>query len=82
MRTDGRAPEEKRPVSIETDFVRTAYGSCLIATGNTRVICTASVEDAVPPFLKGKASGAALRRGSLCVPSVFNSFTNHRMFVY
>ena len=57
MRTDGRAPDEKRPVSIETDFVRTAYGSCLIATGNTRVICTASVEEAVPPFLKGKGQG-------------------------
>ena len=57
MRIDGRAPDEKRPVSIETDFVRTAYGSCLIATGNTRVICTASVEEAVPPFLKGKGQG-------------------------
>ena len=57
IRADGRKPEEKRPVSIETDFVRTAYGSCLIATGNTRVICTASVEDAVPPFLKGKGQG-------------------------
>ena len=44
-------------MSIETDFVRTAYGSCLIATGNTRVICTASVEEAVPPFLKGKGQG-------------------------
>ena len=57
MRTDGRKPDEKRPISIETDFVRTAYGSCLIATGNTRVICTASVEEAVPPFLKGKGQG-------------------------
>ena len=57
MRLDGRAPDEKRPVSIQTDFVRTAYGSCLIATGNTRVICTASVEEAVPPFLKGKGQG-------------------------
>ena len=57
MRADGRAPEEKRPVSIETDFVHTAYGSCLIATGNTRVICTASVEETVPPFLKGKGQG-------------------------
>jgi len=56
-RADGRRPEEKRPVSIQTDFVRTAYGSCLIATGNTRVICTASVEEAVPPFLKGKGQG-------------------------
>ena len=57
MRADGRKPDEKRPISIETDFVRTAYGSCLIATGNTRVICTASVEEAVPPFLKGKGQG-------------------------
>ena len=57
MRFDGRQPDEKRPVSIEPDFVHTAYGSCLIATGNTRVICTASVEETVPPFLKGKGQG-------------------------
>ena len=57
MRLDGRGPEDQRPVSIETDFVRTAAGSCLIATGNTRVICTASVEETVPPFLKGKGQG-------------------------
>ena len=57
MRTDGRQPDEKRPVKIDTDFVRTAYGSCLIATGNTRVICTASVEETVPPFLKGQGKG-------------------------
>ncbi len=57
LRQDGRKPDEKRPVRIETDFVRTAYGSCLIATGNTRVICTASVEEGVPPFLKGKNQG-------------------------
>ena len=57
MRADGRMPDEKRAVKIETDFVRTAYGSCLIATGNTRVICTASVEETVPPFLKGRGQG-------------------------
>ncbi len=57
MRTDGRRPDEKRPVSIQADFVRTAAGSCLIATGGTRVICTASVEETVPPFLKGKGQG-------------------------
>lgn len=56
-RVDGRQPDQKRPVSIQTDFVRTAYGSCLIATGNTRVICTASVEESVPPFLRGKGQG-------------------------
>ncbi len=57
MRIDGRTPDQARPVSIETDFVRTADGSCLIATGNTRVICTASVEESVPPFLRGKEQG-------------------------
>ncbi len=57
MRTDGRQPDEKRVTSIQTDFVHTAAGSCLIATGNTRVICTASVEEEVPPFLRGKGQG-------------------------
>jgi len=57
MRIDERQPDEKRPIRIVTDFVRTACGSCLIETGNTRVICTASVEETVPPFLKGKGQG-------------------------
>ena len=57
MRFDGREADRQRPVSIETDFVKTAAGSCLIATGGTRVICTASVEETVPPFLKGKGQG-------------------------
>ena len=57
IRQDGRLPEQARPVSIQTNFVRPAAGSCLIATGNTRVICTASVEEGVPPFLRGKGQG-------------------------
>ena len=57
MRADGRNYDEARKVTIETDFVRTAAGSCLIATGNTRVICTASVEETVPAWMKGKGSG-------------------------
>ena len=57
IRIDGRTPEMARPITIETNFVRTAAGSCLIATGNTRVICTASVEEGVPPFLRGKNQG-------------------------
>ena len=56
-RTDGRREDQARDISIQTDFMRTADGSCLIATGNTRVICTASVEEGVPPFLKGKGQG-------------------------
>lgn len=57
MRKDGRSASQPRPVRIVTDFVRTAAGSCLIETGNTRVICTASVEAGVPAFLKGKGQG-------------------------
>lgn len=57
MRIDGRLQDEAREVLIQTDFVRTAYGSCLIQTGGTRVICTASVEESVPPFLRGQHRG-------------------------
>jgi ribonuclease PH len=56
-RPDGRKPAEMRPVSIETGATRYAEGSVLISLGHTRVLCTASVEDRVPPFLKGKGSG-------------------------
>lgn len=56
-RQDSRAFDELRPVTIEPDFVHTADGSCLIACGHTRVICTASVEEGVPPFLKGQGVG-------------------------
>ncbi len=57
MRFDGRLQDELRTVSIQPDFVRTAAGSCLVSTGGTRVICTASVEEGVPPFLRGKNQG-------------------------
>ena len=56
-RPDSRTPNELRPCRIIPDFVGTADGSCLIETGGTRVICTASVEEGVPPFLRGKALG-------------------------
>ena len=56
-RSDGRAPMQTRPCTIETDYMKTADGSCLISTGNTRVICTASVEEGVPPFLRGQGRG-------------------------
>ncbi|MBQ9326814.1 MAG: ribonuclease PH [Clostridia bacterium] len=57
MRGDGRANDEARKVTIETGFVRTADGSCLIATGNTRVICTASVEESLPAWRKASGLG-------------------------
>jgi ribonuclease PH len=57
MRPSGRAPDEMRPIEIQTGFTRHAEGSCLVSFGDTRVLCTASVEDRVPPFLRGKGQG-------------------------
>jgi ribonuclease PH len=57
MRPSGRAPDEMRAITIETGFTRHAEGSVLVSFGDTRVICTASVEDRVPPFLRGKGQG-------------------------
>ena len=57
IRQDGRALDVLRTHEIIMGFVPTAAGSCLIRTGETRVICTASVEEGVPPFLKGKGEG-------------------------
>ena len=57
MRPSGRAADEMRAITIETGFTKHAEGSCLISFGDTRVLCTASVEERVPPFLRGKGSG-------------------------
>jgi len=57
LRSDGRAPDQLRPVKLTPDFVTTAEGSVLIEVGNTRVICTATVDDGVPSFLKGQGKG-------------------------
>ncbi|HJT70151.1 MAG TPA: ribonuclease PH [Terriglobales bacterium] len=56
-RSDNRAPDQMRPVNIIPDFVSTAEGSVLIEVGNTRVICTASVEESVPVFLRNSGKG-------------------------
>ena len=57
FRSDNRAAEQMRPVNITPDFVSTAEGSVLIEVGNTRVICTASIDETVPSFLKGSGKG-------------------------
>ena len=57
LRPSGRAPEELRTVRIERGFTKHAEGSVLVAFGETRVLCTASVENRVPPFLRGKNEG-------------------------
>lgn len=57
MRPDGRRNNELRKVKVTRNFIDTAEGSVLIELGRTRVICTASIEERVPPFLKDRASG-------------------------
>src|SRR5690554_7391643 len=57
MRHDQRRPDQLRPVRITRHFTRHAEGSVLVEFGDTRVLCTASVEESVPPFLKGKGQG-------------------------
>ena len=57
MRPSGRAPDEMRAITIETGFTKHAEGSCLISFGDTRVLCTASVEERIPPWLRGKGQG-------------------------
>jgi ribonuclease PH len=56
-RTDGRAPDELRPAKITPGFLPYAEGSVLIEMGNTRVVCSASLEDRVPPFLRNSGQG-------------------------
>jgi ribonuclease PH len=57
MRSDGRGNDELRPVKITRNFIPTAEGSVLVEMGNTRIICTATMEDRVPHFLKDKGTG-------------------------
>ncbi len=56
-RPSGRAPDQLRPISFEGGFSRHAEGSVLVRCGDTHVLCTASVEESVPPFLRGKGQG-------------------------
>ncbi|MFI4968584.1 MAG: ribonuclease PH [Lysobacterales bacterium] len=56
-RPSGRAADQLRPVSIQRRYTRHAEGSVLVAFGDTRVLCTASIEEKVPPFLRGKGEG-------------------------
>ena len=57
MRPDGRAADELRPVEIATGYLKTAEGSALITVGNTQVLCAASIEGSVPPFLRNSGKG-------------------------
>ncbi|MEE4206361.1 MAG: ribonuclease PH [Erythrobacter sp.] len=57
MRPSSRAPDQMRAITIETGFTKHAEGSCLIGFGDTKVLCTASVERNVPPWMRGKGEG-------------------------
>ena len=57
MRPSQRQPDELRPVKITRSYTRHAEGSVLVEFGDTRVVCTATIEDRVPPFLKGQGRG-------------------------
>ena len=56
-RPDGRAADELRPVSFERDFTEMADGSCLVSFGRTRVLCTASIDEDVPRWMRGRGKG-------------------------
>jgi ribonuclease PH len=57
LRADGRTPDQARPLSFERDFTEMALGSVLVSFGRTRVLCTASVQDDVPRWLRGSGKG-------------------------
>ncbi|MGE0878560.1 MAG: ribonuclease PH [Acidimicrobiia bacterium] len=57
LRSDGRTSDELRPITFERDFTMFAGGSVLVSFGNTRVLCTASVDEDVPRWMKGRGSG-------------------------
>lgn len=56
-RTDGRAAHELRPIAFEVDYIPSATGSVLVSAGSTRVICTATIEDSVPGWMRGRGVG-------------------------
>ncbi|HET7482208.1 MAG TPA: ribonuclease PH [Actinomycetota bacterium] len=56
-RVDGRAPDQLRPIEIEPNYMPNAEGSCLISFGDTRVICTATIEESVPRWMMGRGVG-------------------------
>lgn len=57
MRPDGRTPEQLRPLTIERDPTEMSAGSCMISFGRTRVLCTASIDDDVPRWMRGRGTG-------------------------
>ena len=78
-RLNGRAWDAIRPVEITPNFITSAAGSCLIACGNTRVICTASVEEKVPPFLENAGLGWLTAEYSMLPASASSRMTREKV---
>src|SRR3954453_7098595 len=78
MRIDQRQPAQMRPVKVTTDYLMTAEGSALIEVGHTRVLCTASIEDSVPPFLRGSGKGWVTAEYSM-LPRATNTRTTREV---
>jgi ribonuclease PH len=57
MRADGRAPDQLRPITFARDFTEMAAGSCLVSFGRTQVLCTASIDEDVPRWMRGRGTG-------------------------
>jgi ribonuclease PH len=74
-RADGRRPDQLRPISLTRDYLRHPEGSVLVEFGDTRVICTASIEDRVPAFLKGQGKGWVTAEYAM-LPRSTNTRTN------
>jgi ribonuclease PH len=70
FRGDGRKPDEVRKISVEINYIKWAEGSCLISLGDTRVICTASILNSVPPFAREKGIGWIFAEYSMLPRSV------------
>lgn len=79
VRLQNRVWDELRPVSIFPNFITSAAGSCLIACGNTRVICTASVEEKVPPFLENAGMGWLTAEYSMLPASASSRMTREKV---
>ncbi len=79
IRLQNRVWDEIRPVSILPNFITSAAGSCLIACGNTRVICTASVEEKVPPFLENAGMGWLTAEYSMLPASASSRMTREKV---
>ncbi|MEL0099389.1 MAG: ribonuclease PH, partial [Opitutae bacterium] len=77
-RIDGRADDELRPISITPGYQRFAEGSVLVETGLTKVVCAASVDEKVPPFLRGRGRGWVTAEYSMLPRSTLTRTTRER----